>query len=68
MRVVILSKKMLDKSVSLYALMESSFILCGQSLKSVMGQLQVGCTNAKVTLNIYINYYVSEAHNLSTLL
>ena len=33
MRTVTLLLKVLDKSVSLYALMESSFILCGQLLK-----------------------------------
>ena len=61
MRVVTLLLKVMPKSVSLFALMESSFILSGLSLKSEMGQLQVGCRNAKVT-NIYINYVCVCAH------
>ena len=43
MRIVTLLLKVIAKSVSLYALMESSLFLCGLLLKSVMGQLQVGC-------------------------
>ena len=43
MRIVTLLLKVIAKSVSLYALMESSLFLCGLLLKSVMGQLRVGC-------------------------
>ena len=45
MRIVTLLLKMKAKSVSLYALMDSSLFLCGQLLKSVKGQLLVGCGN-----------------------
>ena len=45
MRIVTLLLKVMAKSVSPYASMESSLFLCGLLLKSVMGQLQVGCTN-----------------------
>ena len=34
--------KVMVKSVCRYALMESSWFLCGLLLKSLMGQLQVG--------------------------
>ena len=37
--------KVMAKSVSPYALTESSLFLCGLLLKSVMGQLLVGCGN-----------------------
>ena len=43
MKIVTLLLKVSAKSVSPYALMESSLFLCGLSLKSVMGQRQVGC-------------------------
>ena len=43
MRIVTLLLKVIAKSVSPYALMDSSSFLCGLLLKSAMGQLLVGC-------------------------
>ena len=45
MKIVTLSLKVKAKSVSPYALKESSLFLCGLLLKSVKGQLQVGCAS-----------------------
>ena len=56
--------KVMVKSVSLYALMDSSFILCGLLLKSVTGQLQVGCQKC-LQADVYLrSCYICELYSL----
>ena len=43
MKIATLLLKVMAKSVSPYALTDSSLSLCGLLLKSAMGQLLVGC-------------------------
>ena len=50
MKIVTLLLKTTAKSVSPYALMDSSLFLCGLSLKSAMGQLKVGRVNEPLKL------------------
>ena len=45
MKTVTLLLKVTAKSVSPYALMDSSMFRCGLSLQLMMGQQQVGCAN-----------------------
>ena len=47
MRITTLLLKVLPTSVCLYTSMGSSFFLCGLLLKSLMGQLLVGCASHK---------------------
>ena len=56
--IVTLLLKVMAKSVSPYALMESSLFLCGLLSQSVMGQLKVGI--AKLVLSAI--YYVNHKH------
>ena len=55
--------KVMVKSVSLYALMESSFFRCGLLLKSVTGQLQVGCQCLQADVYMWSCYTKCRAWN-----
>ena len=64
MRITTLLLKVLSTSVCLYTLMGSSFFLCGLLLKSLMGQLLVGCAshnayNIICICLIYVHVYMS---------
>ena len=58
MKIVTLLLKVMAKSVSPYALMDSSLFLCGLLLKSAMGQLLVGCASHNA-YNIICKWLIS---------
>ena len=66
MRLDSLLMKMMAKSMSLYALMESSFFLCGLLLKSAMGQLQVCIILGCGMHRLYIHAYMYISHQVPT--
>ena len=65
MRIATLLLKVMAKSVSLYALMDSSLFLCGLLLRSLMGQLLVGCTKharMRNTVPLVLKIFVHVLH------
>ena len=58
MKIATLLLKVMAKSVSPYALMDSSLFLCGLLLKSAMGQLLVGCASHNA-YNIICKWLIS---------
>ena len=65
MQIDTLLMKMMARSMSLYALMENSFFLCGLLLKSAMGQLQVciilGCGMHRLYIHACMHVHIASS-------